>query len=135
MTVRRAPMACLVAAGLVATVSACAGGGRCSKPQPYESVRPRPPLQVPPDLSEPRGAVAPITEETGSTARTVDGRCLEEPPEYVPTPAEQGADAETEAEPAKKTRKQRRAERQREKAEKRAQKQAEKEGSGDTGGN
>ena len=55
----------------------------CDKPQSYQQARPVEPLVVPGDLSAPpersrAPAVTPVAP------RRADGRCLEEPPDYVP---------------------------------------------------
>lgn len=78
----------LVVLGLV-VVSGCAYDP-CKGDQPYQQVRPRPPLEVPEGLSEPVMASSAPQVDRRPDLRRPDGRCLEEPPPYEPpAPPEQ----------------------------------------------
>ena len=70
----------------VLSIAAIASGcvtSECDKIQPYQEARPVEPLSVPGDLSKPpQGSRAPAV--TLDPPRREDGRCLEEPPVYVP---------------------------------------------------
>ncbi len=79
----------------VLSIAVLAGGcvsAPCDKPQEYQRVRPQATLRVPDGLSEPPlRSRAP--EVTGTQAqRRADGRCLEEPPVYVPPSGEDEQD-------------------------------------------
>ena len=83
------PVTRLICIVFVAVLAAGCSGARCDKVREYQQVRPRPPLQVPGDLSEPElRSRAPQVSEATSPRRN-DGRCLEEPPEFV---SEEAAD-------------------------------------------
>lgn len=75
---------------LVMLVSGCSGV-QCDKARAYQQVRPQQPLKVPGDLSEPElSSRAPDPGQPVSTTRP-DGRCLEEPPAYIPPQSSEDA--------------------------------------------
>ena len=73
-----------VLAGLsIASIVCGCATSECDKPQPYQQARPVEPLVVPGDLSAPPQRTRAPTV-TPVAPRRADGRCLEEPPDYVP---------------------------------------------------
>lgn len=80
---------CMCLLMLVVMLGACASSP-CERTQAYEQARPGTPLQVPEDLSTPV-TVSRAPDVAGRVVtRREDGRCLEEPPAYVP-PADESA--------------------------------------------
>ncbi len=81
----------LVALTLVATLAGC-GGQNCDRPEPYQSARSAPPLEVPADLSTPPShATQKVPDLPGGNTPPVGG-CLDRPPRFVVV-AEEGAPA------------------------------------------
>ena len=72
----------------IALIASGCATSDCDKMQPYQEARPVEPLSVPNDLSKPpQRSRAP--EFMPNAPRRADGRCLEEPPVYVPASDEQ----------------------------------------------
>ena len=75
-------MKLLVVLGLMVMLAGCTGT-RCDQVRPYQQTRAIATIQVPEGLSEPTlRSRAPQVEPDAPTKRA-DGRCLEDPPEYI----------------------------------------------------
>lgn len=78
---------------IVALIGSGCASAPCDKTRLYQTVRPQTPLSVPDDLSEPPLRSRAPEVAANEAPRRADGRCLEQPPVYVPPPAkdEQGS--------------------------------------------